>query len=175
MSSFQNSVNQLIGSASYYTSINPGLREAQAERKNTQRALTAAEKANEALSAVEKKNASLHPLSEENVSKLPISKVAVQENYDAANAFLNTRSTALRNKESALGQLYSQQPSEQTLDDYLGAQRARMEFEKSAGQTIKTRNEFLQFWDDLEEAIGPVRSNKVHEFYEKSTPVGGNK
>ena len=175
MSSFQNSINQLIGSASYYTSLNPGRREAQAERKATQRALTAADKASEALEAVEGKETSLHPIKDEHIQNLPISKVAVQENYDAANAFLKTKAETFRNKEAALGQLFNQQPSKQTLDDFMGAQRARMEFEKSAGQTIKTRNEFMQFWDDLEEAIGPVRSNKAREFYDKSTPVGGNK
>lgn len=173
--SFQNSINQLIGSASYYASINPALREAQAERKATQRALTAADKAGEAVEAVEKRQANLHPIKDEHIQNLPISKIAVQENYDAANAFLKTKADTFRNKESALGQLFSQQPSKQTLDDFMGAQRARMEFEKSAGQTIKTRNEFMQFWDDLEEAIGPVRSNKAYEYYDKSAPVGGNK
>lgn len=171
--SFQNSFNQLIGSASYYSSINPSLRERQAEHKATERAITATKKADKALAAYE--DVQLHPLSDENVSNLPISRVAVQENYAGANAFLNAGSSALRNREAALGQLFNQDPSKQTLDDYLGAQRARMEFEKSAGQTIKTRNEFLQFWEDLEEAIGPVRSNVAKEYYDKSTPVGGNK
>lgn len=171
--SFQNSVNQLIGSASYYASINPGLRERQAERKATERAITATKKADKALSEINSKQ--IHPIKEEHISKLPIKKEAVEENYNAEKAFLNIGADALKNREAALGQLFNQDPSKQTLDDYLGAQRARMEFEKSASQTIQTRKEFMQFWNNLEEAMGPVRSNKAYEAYENSTKVGGKK
>lgn len=173
MSSFQNSVNQLIGSASYYSSINPSLREKQAERKATERAVTNVQKADKALSEIDSKQ--IHPIKEEHISKLPIKKEAVEENYNAEKAFLNIGADALKNREAALGQLFNQDPSKQTLDDYLGAQRARMEFEKSAGQTIQTRNEFMQFWNNLEEAMGPVRSNKAYEAFENSNKVGGKK
>lgn len=173
MSSFQNSVNQLIGSASYYTSIDPSLRVKQAERKATESAVTNVKKADEVLSNINSKQ--IHPIKEEHISKLPIKKEAVEENYAAEKAFLNVGADALRNREAALGQLFNQDPSKQTLDDYLGAQRARMEFEKSASQTIQTRKEFMQFWDSLEEAMGPVRSNKAYEAYENSSKVGGNK
>lgn len=171
--SLQNSINQLIGSASYYTSINPSLREAQAERGALRTSLKRAERADKAVAAFEESQN--HAITEEHVSQLPIRKDTVQENYNATSAFLNAGSDALRSRESAMGQLFNQQPSKEHLDDYLGAQRARMEFEKSASQTIKTRNEFMQFWQDLEDVIGPVRSNVAYKYFEESTPVGGAK
>lgn len=170
---FQNSINQLVGSASYYTSINPSLREAQAERGALRTSLKRAERADKAVSAFEESQ--IHPLTEEHVSKLPIKRETVQENYAGANAFLNVGGEALRTREAAMGQLFNQQPSREHLDDYMGAQRARMEFEKSASQTIKTRNEFMQFWQDLEDVIGPVRSNVAYKYFDESTPVGGAK
>lgn len=170
--SFQGSINQLLGSASYYTSINPALREAQAERKNTQRALTAAKKADKALAAFG--DTQLHSLS--NVAReVPVSREAMKEDTAALTSYATAGGEALRARESALGQLFSQQPSSQTLNAYLGAQRARMEFEKEASASIQTRNEFMQFWKDLEDVIGPTGSNKAYEYYDKSTPVGGKK
>ena len=68
--SFQNSVNQLIGSASYYASINPGLREAQAERKTTERIQRNAAKAQEAVQEVQYKQRSEQRNLRENADNL---------------------------------------------------------------------------------------------------------
>ena len=76
--SFQNSFNQLIGSASYYTSLNPELRERKAERERVK-----AEEARVELNAKRKAEAEAEALNK----RVKTAKIAAKatESIDAAN------------------------------------------------------------------------------------------
>jgi hypothetical protein len=192
MSSFQNSINQLVGSASYYTSINPSLREAKAEReKQKARSEAAAEALNKRVKTAEiatKATESIdaaNKVAENELIKDPDVRAAFHDRehgkeklkdvFTEGNARKQVRIDALKNKEKAYGELFKFSPSEQTYSDYQGAQKARMEFEQRAGQGTKQLQEFFDFWDELDNAIGRQTYYEAYKYFDESTPVGGAK
>lgn len=201
--SLQNSFNQLLGSASYYSGINPGLREARAERErvkaeearvelNAKRKAEAkaealnkrvetaekAEKATESIDAADR-------LAAKEIIKDPDIRAAFNDRehgketlkgvFTEGNARKQVRIDALKNKEDAYGELFKFSPSEKTYNDYQGAQKARMEFEQTAGQGTKQLQEFFDFWDELDNTIGRQTYHEAYKIYDESKPVGGNK
>lgn len=164
MSSFQNSVNQLIGNASYYASINPGLREAQAERKTTERIQRNAAKAQEAVQEVQYKQRSEQRNLRENADNLYdfVSDLGGAANqYNMAARLHNVGEQAHNMQVSAAEAAFAQNPSVKGINDILAARQARSEFDKKYRQQFEQGREFLQFWKDLEEGTG-----KQYELYD---------
>lgn len=201
--SLQNSFNQLIGSFSYYSSINPELRERKAERERVK-----AEEARVELNAKRKAEAEAEALNKrvktaETAAKATESidaanrlaskeiiqdpdvrlafndkehgKEKLKDIFTEGNARKQVRIDALKNQEKAYGELFKYSPSEQTYNDYQGAQKARMEFEQTAGQSTKQLQDFFDFWDELDNTIGRQTYHEAAKYYEESKPVGGNK
>jgi hypothetical protein len=162
--SFQNSVNQLIGSASYYASINPGLREAQAERKTTERIQRNAAKAQEAVQEVQYKQRSEQRNLRENADNLYdfVSDLGGAANqYNMAARLHNVGEQAHNMQVGAAEAAFAQNPSVKGINDILAARQARSEFDKKYRQQFEQGREFLQFWKDLEEGTG-----KQYELYD---------
>lgn len=160
MSSFQNSVNQLIGSLSYYSSINPSLRERQAERKATEHALNMAKKADNATKQIDAQDSAdienfkdTHDIMAINRDKEK-SKDLVKDIYASGQTRNALRDTVLRNKENAYENLFLQQPNDKNLREYQEATKARIEFENKAGQQVKQNREFMKFWDKIDKEAG---------------------
>lgn len=190
--SFQNSFNQLIGSASYYSGINPELRERKAERERVKaRSEAAAEaldkrvktaeittKATESIDAANKiaaKEIIKDPDIRAAFNDKEHGKEKLKDLFTEGNARKQVRIDALKNQEKAYGELFKFSPSEKTYNDYQGAQKARMEFEQTAGQSTKQLQDFFDFWDDLDNTIGRQTYHEAMKYYEESKPVGGNK
>ena len=164
MSSFQNSVNQLIGSASYYASINPSLREAQAERKATERARTNAAKAQQAVEAVQQKQRSEQRdlVNNEDAHYDFVSDLGgAAHQYNMAARLHNIGEQAHNMNVSAAQAAFAQDPSPEGINDVLAAQKARNEFDKKYRQQFEQGRQFLQFWDDLQKTTG-----KQYELYD---------
>lgn len=162
--SFQNSVNQLIGSASYYASINPGLREAQAERNTTARIQRNAAKAQEAVQEVQQKQRSEQRTLREHEDQLYdfVSDLGgAAHQYNMAARLHNVGEQAHNMQVSAAEAAFTQNPSVQGINDILAARQARSEFDKKYRQQFEQGREFLQFWKDLEEGTG-----KQYELYD---------
>jgi len=181
MSNIQNRFNQLIQSASYYTSINSALRDKQAEASALRTSVKRAEKADKATESI----TAADDIKAKEIIKDPEIRAAFNDRekgkakleslFSEGNARRQVRSEALRNKESAYENVFLQNPSEQTYSDYQGAMKARMEFENRASQSVKQLQEFFNFWDELDETIGKQTYHEAYSYFDKSTPVGGSK
>ena len=173
MSSFQNSINQLIGSASYYASINPGLREAQAERKATERAKVNAVKAQEAVKSVQQKQKSeqMQVTHNEDAAYNFVSDLGgAAHQYNMAARLHNVGEQAHNMNVNAAQAAFAQNPSAQGINDILAAQKARSEFDKKYRQQFEQGREFLQFWNELEHTTG-----KQYELYDVLKMQKGDK
>ena len=172
--SFQNSINQLLGSASYYTSINPGRREAQAERTATERLQRNATKAREAVESVQQKQQSEEMNLRRNEDQLYdfVSDLGgATYQYNMAARLHNVGEQAHNMQVSAAEASFAQNPSAEGINDILAARQARSEFDKKYRQQFEQGRQFLQFWKDLEEGTG-----KQYELYDViNLEKGGNK
>lgn len=166
MSSFQNSVNQLIGSFSYYTSIDPGLREKQAERKAIERANINAKKADEAVGIISQdiddRNKDIAD-NEDAVYNFVSSLDSYADHFNRSVRLSNAKEGALRMSADAKADKFWQDPSPEHLDDMLAAKTAVKDFQKKAGQQFSQERAFLDFWNELEQDTG-----KQHELYDVS-------
>lgn len=171
--SFQNSINQLIGSASYYASINPGLREAQAERKTTERMQKSAAKAQEAIKSVQQKQKSEQMQlrrSEDALYDFVSDLGGAAYQYNMAARLHNVGEQAHNMQVEAAEAVFKQNPSAQGINDILAARQARSEFDKKYAQQFEQGRQFLQFWKDLEHDTG-----KQYELYDVHDIIQGGK
>lgn len=174
MSNIQNRFNQLAQSASYYASINPGLREKQAEASALR---TSVKRAEGAKSAADRLGEGLvdrflsDPGAEGKATREQYSKDIAQFKSDTS-----VMSHAYRGVENAYGSVYEKNPTDKTLQDYLGAQKARTAFEADISSFIETTKEFEQFWKDLEDAgFTGLTQVEADALYRNSTKVGGSR
>lgn len=179
MSSFQGSVNQLLGSANALLSLNPNIQ----ANIQEQRELRKLSRQEELLNKQEKLSTEQNEkflkvqdmmIKEYGDATSPIAGAMIQGAEDAYTSTKQETAAITKEQEAVARSLFKLDPTRENLDKLMGAKAmtvARSDLENQ----IRQREEFRNFWDNLNKTVGPTSYNKAHEYYDKSAPIGGNK
>lgn len=177
--SFQGSVNQLLGSANALFSLNPNIQADIQERREIEKLGRQEEllKKQEKLSTEQNQRffkAQQMAIKEYGNETNPIAGAIIQGAEDAYTSTKQETLAITKEQEAVARSLFKLDPTEENLDKLMGAKATAVARGNLENQ-IRQREEFRSFWDNLNKTVGPTSYNKAHEYYDKSSPVGGKK